>query len=150
MARFYSNPGSIFHFSSQTPILLFMNSGKMKNILTLPFLMICLASNAQFSQRERDSIAQLSTFDHEQMKKQLGITVPNRPGPSGNPNAPNAANREESRVNKYDLPDPLVFRTGSQVKTAKEWERRRKEIVDDIDREVYGQIPNRPPFADRG
>ncbi len=36
--------------------------------------------------------------DHEQMLRQLGITKL-RPGPSGNPNAPNAANYNEAKAN---------------------------------------------------
>src|SRR5690606_24031960 len=105
-----------------------------------------LVSSAQFSQAARDSIARLSAQDHEQMKKQLGITVPNRPGPSGNPQAPNAANRDESKVNRYTLPDPLVLNNGQAVKTAKDWwEKRRPEIVEDFDREIYGRLPENIP-----
>jgi len=98
------------------------------------------------SQAARDSIAKLSAIDHEQMKKQLNITVPNRPGPSGNPTAPNAANRFEEKVNKYVLPDPLLLKNGKPVKTEKDWwEKRRPEIVEDFDREVYGRLPKNIP-----
>ncbi|HEV8512400.1 MAG TPA: acetylxylan esterase, partial [Cyclobacteriaceae bacterium] len=73
-----------------------------KTFLLLVVLAIHSTGSAQFlSQAARDSIAKLSAVDHEQMKKQIGITVPNRPGPSGNPTAPNAANRFEDKVNKY-------------------------------------------------
>lgn len=101
---------------------------------------------AQLSQAARDSIAKISALDHAQMKQQLGITIPNRPGPSGNPEAPNAANRNESRVNAYTLPDPLVLKNGKPVKTLADWwEKRRPEIAEDFDREIYGRLPKNIP-----
>jgi len=80
--------------------------------------------------------------DHRRMMELLGIASL-RPGPSGNPQAPNAANTDESRASPYTrLPDPLVFSDGTPVRTAAEWwERRRAEIVGDFDREVYGRVP---------
>ena len=102
--------------------------------------------HAQFSQAERDSIAHLSAIDHAQMKQQLGISIPNRPGPSGDPSAPNAANSDESRVNSYTLPDPLMLKSGKRVKTPQDWwEKRRPEIVEDFDNEIYGRLPKNIP-----
>ncbi len=117
-----------------------------KAFLLFALLIIYTFGYAQLSQAVRDSITRLSRADHAQMKQQLGISVPNRPGPSGNPDAPNAANRNESKVNQYILPAPLVFRNGKPVKTAKEWwEKRRPEIVEDFDREIYGRLPKNIP-----
>src|SRR5690606_29396789 len=102
--------------------------------------------HAQFSQSERDSIANLSAIDHAQMKEQLGISIPNRPGPSGDPSAPNAANSDESKVNNYTLPDPLLLKNGKRVKTSKDWwEKRRPEIVEDFNTEIYGRLPENIP-----
>lgn len=101
---------------------------------------------AQMSQQARDSIASLSALDHEYMKKQLGITIPNRPGPSGNPNALNAANSDESKVNDYTLPDPLKLSNGEVIKSSQDWwEKRRPEIKEDFDREIYGRLPDNIP-----
>lgn len=115
--------------------------------ITLCLLLACAVSvaNAQPSQAYRDSIARLTAADHADMKKQLGITVPNRPGPSGNPQAPNAANSDESKVRAYKLPDPLKFNNGQAVKSAKDWEKRRAEIVAMFDEEVYGKLPAKIP-----
>lgn len=70
-----------------------------------------------------------------------------RPGPSGTPTAPNAANTDESKATRYtSLPDPLVLNNGKPVKTPKEWwEKRRPEIVELFDREIYGRVPNNVP-----
>ena len=47
--------------------------------------------------------------DHSRLMKLLGIDSL-RPGPSGNPNAPNAYNSDESKANPYpELPDPLTL-----------------------------------------
>src|SRR5690606_19209006 len=119
----------------------------MKRIL--PFIVSVLCSHlslAQPSQQVRDSIARLSAADHAQMKKQLGITVPNRPGPSGDPNAPNAANADESKVGDYSLPDPLLLKTGKRVTTPEEWwEKRRPEIAADFEENIYGRLPDNIP-----
>ena len=72
----------------------------------------------------------------------LGITSL-RPGPSGNPQAPDAANTDESRASPYtSLPDPLVLNDGRPVTSPEQWwQVRRAEVVEDFDREVYGRVP---------
>src|SRR4051794_13310872 len=42
---------------------------------------------------------------------------------------------------KDTMPDLLTFRDGTKVKTADQWPKRRAEIVEDFEREVYGRIP---------
>lgn len=84
--------------------------------------------------------------DHRRMMQLLQIDSL-RPGPSGDPNAPNAANSDESKACPYtSLPDPLVLKSGKKVTTADMWRRlRRPEIVADFDREVYGCVPAHTP-----
>jgi hypothetical protein len=80
--------------------------------------------------------------DHRNMQEQLGITKL-RPGPSGRPDAPNAANYDESLANPYpNLPEVLTLRSGEKVTTPEMWwQQRRPEIVEDFEREVYGRVP---------
>ena len=80
--------------------------------------------------------------DHQNMMDQLGIKSL-RPGPSGNERAPNPANYDESKANPFpNLPEGLTLRNGRRVTTAGIWwGQRRKEIVEDFEREVYGRIP---------
>jgi hypothetical protein len=79
--------------------------------------------------------------DHADMMRQLGITELRR-GPSGNPNAPDAANHDESKASPYtSLPDPLTFDDGTKVTKADQWPKRRAEIVEHFDREIYGRVP---------
>ena len=70
-----------------------------------------------------------------------------RRGADGDPKSPYAANYDESKANSDPkLPDPVVLKNGQKVPTAKMWwDKRRPEIVEDFDREVYGRVPNHTP-----
>jgi hypothetical protein len=60
------------------------------------------------------------------------------------------ANYDEAKANPYPaLPDPLVFDKKKHVTNAKTWwEKRRPQIVEAFDREVYGRVPaNAPAIA---
>jgi hypothetical protein len=121
----------------------------MKKLTCL--LIVCILTtvraSAQFSQQERDSINQGNLLDHQLMMKELGVKEL-RPGPSGDPNAPNAANSDEAKVSPYTLPDPLLFYDGSRVTTPEQWQERRLEIMEEFDREIYGRVPvNTPTVA---
>lgn len=87
----------------------------------------------------------ISKIDHQLMMDQLGIKEL-RPGPSGNPDASNAANTDESKAKTYEvLPDPLLFENGGKVKSKEDWKKRRVELVELFDREVYGRVPEKVP-----
>jgi (4-O-methyl)-D-glucuronate---lignin esterase len=94
----------------------------------------------------RDSINKVTQQDYKNMLAILHITS-TRPGPSGNPQAPNAANIDESKASPYTtLPDPLTLKNGKKVTDAKTWwNKRRPEIVEDFDREIYGRVPKNVP-----
>ncbi|HPR31322.1 MAG TPA: hypothetical protein PLK12_04465, partial [Prolixibacteraceae bacterium] len=109
------------------------------------FLFFLSPVQAQFSRQNRDSINRLTQQDHQLMMHKLGIESL-RPGPSGNPNDANAANSDESKALTYtSLPDPLVFNNGSPVNTPEQWEKRKAEIVELFDREMYGRLPDNIP-----
>jgi lysophospholipase L1-like esterase len=83
--------------------------------------------------------------DHQDMMRQLGIKAL-RPGPSGNEQAPNHANYDEATANPFPtLPEVLTLKDGGRVTTPRLWERRRAEIVEDFEREVYGRVPRSVP-----
>jgi (4-O-methyl)-D-glucuronate---lignin esterase len=84
--------------------------------------------------------------DHQRLMDLLHITSLRR-GADGDPKSPHAANYDESKANPYPkLPDPLLLNNGKKVKTAKVWwEKRRPEIVEDFDREIYGRVPKDTP-----
>ena len=85
--------------------------------------------------------------DHQRLMDLLHINTL-RPGADPNhPGVENAVNYDESKANPYPkLPDPLVLKNGKKVTTAKVWwNKRRPEIVEDFDREVYGRVPKVTP-----
>jgi len=86
--------------------------------------------------------------DHQNMMDQLGIKAL-RPGPSGDESAPNHANYDESKANPYpDLPDLLTLKNGAKVDSPEVWwKQRRPEIVEDLEREVYGRLPAALPHV---
>lgn len=107
------------------------------------------AQSGRFSPADslrRDSINKATQQDYNQTLRLLHITT-TRPGPSGNPQALNAANVDETKASPYaTLPDPLTLNKGKKVTTGKIWwTKRRPEIVEDFDREIYGRVPNNAP-----
>jgi lysophospholipase L1-like esterase len=89
-----------------------------------------------------------SREDHADMMAQLGITKL-RPGANGRAaaGAPGAANYDPAQANPYpDWPDALTLRDGGQVTRAEMWwQRRRPEIAEDFEREIYGRVPAEVP-----
>ena len=85
--------------------------------------------------------------DHQRLMDLLHITSLRQGADGRNAQAPNAANYDESKANPYPkLPDPLVLKNGKKVTTAKTWwSKRRAEIVEDFDREIYGRVPRNTP-----
>lgn len=121
----------------------------------LPGFFLCLIityqSHSQFrlspaDSIRRDSINKITWQDYTNVLRQLHISS-TRPGPSGNPQSPNAANSDESKASTYTtLPDPLVLNNGKKVADAKTWwSKRRPEIIEDFDREIYGRVPKNTP-----
>ena len=133
-----------------------MNTGKKNcsGMKYLPiFLLFLLMASPIYSQNvptDQDKYPQPVTFtteqDHQNMMDQLGIKSV-RPGPSGNENAPNHANYDESTANPCpQLPDILTLKSGKKVTTAEMWwKQRRPEIIEDFEREVYGRLPGEIP-----
>ena len=67
--------------------------------------------------------------DQQNMMEQLGIKAL-RPGPSGNEQAPNHANYDESLANPFpDLPDVLTMKNGKKATSAGTWRQLRAEII---------------------
>ncbi len=117
----------------------------MKHFILLIILGLSMQVSGQFSQQARDSINRLSYQDHRLMMEMLGIDEL-RHGPSGNPNDANYANTDESKASPYtSIPNPLLFDDGQPVKNAAEWEKRKLEIFEHFDREMYGRMPENTP-----
>jgi hypothetical protein len=117
-----------------------------KIVMLFASIMIVSTAIAQMSKQQIDSMKTLTDEDYRSMLAQLRIDSL-RAGPSGNPKAPNAANADESKATQYtSLPDPLVLNSGEKVLDAGTWwKKRRPEIVELFDREIYGRVPQNMP-----
>ena len=91
---------------------------------------------------EQLAIQAASEKDHQRVMDELGIKEL-RPGVNGDANAPNPANYDEAKANVYpNVPDPLKLNEGKPVTSAQMWwTKRRPEIVELFDREIYGRTP---------
>nr|WP_320021729.1 hypothetical protein [uncultured Draconibacterium sp.] len=113
-------------------------------------LIFSLNLKAQETKIDKSKYPPLVTFtaeqDHANMMQQLGIKSL-RPGPSGDESAPNHANYDESIANPCpELPDVLTTNDGQKVTTPEMWwNKRRPEIVEGFEEEVYGRLPQDIP-----
>jgi len=90
---------------------------------------------------ESPVVMMTSQQDHDRQMRELKI--------SGFPSGPDpyqVATYDEATANPYSaLPDPLVMNDGTRVTTAAQWTKRRAEIKELFDREVYGRVPRNMP-----
>ena len=50
-------------------------------------------------------------------------------------------NKDEDKVKPYTLPDPLIFPDSTKVETAAQWEKRRSDILELFQSQMYGTMP---------
>jgi hypothetical protein len=84
--------------------------------------------------------------DHQRILDLLHIASLRR-GADGDPKSPYAANYDESKADPNPtLPEPLKLANGNGVATADIWwSKRRPEIAEVFDREIYGRVPKNAP-----
>jgi len=82
--------------------------------------------------------------DHQNMMDQLGIKAL-RPGKSGNNQT--GPGFDDATANDWmpTMPDALTMKNGKKVTKPGQWAKRRAEILEDFEREVYGRIPRNVP-----
>lgn len=115
------------------------------NLKAIRLAMIALAAGALAG--ENAPVQLTAEQDRQRMLDALKITSLRRGANGRDPKADNAANYDESKANPYPtLPDPLVLKNGKRVKKAGDWwKKRRPEIVEEFDREIYGRMPKVTP-----
>ena len=124
---------------------------RLSLVVAISFISIAIVSaqteTATAEKSVQEGPVQFSTQqDHRNMMQQLGITRL-RPGPSGNPTADNAANYDEALANPFpQWPEILKLNNGEAVTTPEAWRaKRRPELIEHFEREVYGRIPQNVP-----
>ena len=118
-------------------------------LVFLALVVVALAGSAapQDTRTLPPLVVMTTQQDHQRTMDLLKIRSLRRGADGRNPEAPNAANYDESKANPYpNLPDPLVLKNGRKVTTTKMWwTKRRAEIMEDFDREIYGRVPKNTP-----
>jgi hypothetical protein len=102
---------------------------------------------ASVSADDKPPVQLTAQDDHKRMMELLKIEKL-RPGANPrDPKAPNAVNYDESKVKQdLKLPDPLAMKNGAKVTSAEMWvAKRRPELFEEFDREVYGRVPKETP-----
>jgi len=92
------------------------------------------------------AIQAASEKEHKRVMDELGIKEL-RPPVDNDTSSPHPVNYDEAKADVYKtLPDPLVMSDGTRVTTASQWwNKRRPEIVELFDREMYGRTPSTLP-----
>ena len=108
---------------------------------------ILIFQAARAAENHLPVVKQTTEEDHQRMMNLLHITELRRGHNGTNKADPTFANYDESKANPFpDLPDPLTLKNGKRVAKASDWwKKRRPEIVEDFDREVYGRMPKVTP-----
>jgi hypothetical protein len=119
---------------------------RVVSMLVVPLTALCVAA-ADPAPPPPAPVKLTAQQDHAKMMEQLGITSLRRGAEGMNRQAPNYQNTDESKANPWpNLPDALATKDGTKVTTPKAWwEKRRPEIIEDFDREVYGRVPKDAP-----
>jgi hypothetical protein len=80
--------------------------------------------------------------DYQNMLDQLGIKKMRR---GRDARVKDTSSEATANPFKETMPDLLTFKDGTKVMTADQWPKRRAEIVEEFEREVYGRIPKNVP-----
>ncbi len=115
-------------------------------LLLAVVLLACSVSSGQ--QGKGPGKAKLPDFipegydDYQNMLTQLGIKKMRK---GRDARAKDTSNEATANPYKETMPDLMTFKDGTKVTTADQWPKRRAEIVEDFEREVYGRIPKNIP-----
>jgi hypothetical protein len=110
-------------------------------VLLAPVLLAPAPSLGQGTVKQPDFIP-AGYDDYQNMLDQLGIKKMRK-----GRDARVKDTSDETTANPYkdSMPDLMTFKDGTKVTTAGQWPKRRAEIVEDFEREVYGRIPRNVP-----
>src|SRR6266478_7054656 len=111
---------------------------------TIPFT---LGADTPDASKYPPIVEMTAAADHQRIMDMLDMKTIRSGANGSDRTAPNYANYDESKANPFPtLPDPLVMKNGQKVTTPEMWwSKRRPEIVEDFDREVYGRVPKDMP-----
>jgi hypothetical protein len=80
--------------------------------------------------------------DYQNMLDRLGIKKMRKGRDS---KVPDTSNEATANPYKESMPELMSFKDGTKVTSADQWPKRRAEIVEDFERELYGRVPKNVP-----
>lgn len=126
--------------------------GAARGILVVPLagalVVLVITSGPSPAQTTKAAKAKRPDFipagydDYKNMLDQLGIKNMRR---GRDARAKDTSDEGTANIYKDSMPDLMTFKDGTKVTTADQWPKRRAEIVEDFEREVYGRIPKEVP-----
>ena len=94
---------------------------------------------------EQKAMADANIAELTREMKLAGVNELRAPLNATRPDLPHYTNYDEKKANPYPLPDLLAFKNGKTVKTRADWTKRRAEIKQMFDEQVYGKYPAHIP-----
>jgi hypothetical protein len=116
--------------------------------LTIFLSVVLFAPGSSPAQDGKGGKAKLPDFipadydDYQNMLDRLGIK---KMRPGRNARVKDTSDEATANPWKDTMPALLTFKDGTKVQTADQWSKRRAEIVEEFEREVYGRIPKNVP-----
>ena len=104
-------------------------------------LLVPAPSPAQFGKGKLPDFIPADYDDYQNMLDQLGIKKMRRGRDGKNDTSAEAT----ANPWKDSLPDLMTFKDGTKVTSADQWPKRRAEILEDFETEIYGRVPRHVP-----
>ena len=127
---------------SENPFARYVSRLLVAALLLAGILLPCSRSVGQGAKGKRSDFIPADYDDYKHMLTKLGIQKM-RKGRDGK--GKDTSSEETANRFKDSMPDLMTFKSGDQVKSAEQWPKRRAEIVEEFEREIYGRIPKDAP-----
>jgi hypothetical protein len=103
------------------------------------------AASGRATTPEQKALSDANVAELMREMKLAGVNELRAPMNATRPDLPHYTNYDEKKANPFPLPDLLAFKNGKTVKTRADWEKRRVEIKQMFDEDVYGKYPAHIP-----
>jgi hypothetical protein len=108
----------------------------------VPLALVLLAPGPSAGQGKQPDFIPPGYDDYQNMLDQLGIKAMRK---GRDARVKDTSDEATANPFKDSMPDLMTFKDGKKVTTADQWPKRRAEIVEDFEREVYGRVPKTVP-----
>jgi hypothetical protein len=114
-------------------------------LIALALALVAMPAPGQgkgFGKGKRPDFIPAGYDDYQNMLDQLGITKTRK---GRDTKVKDTSDEATANPHKDTMPELMAFKDGMKVSAAEQWPKRRGEILEDFEREVYGRIPKKMP-----